>query len=81
MASISHPTDRPNYSVVYLGDKTLYFSYQTLIAFRAPGYGLVVRQNDWSATTGKHLNYIDGGDKSKRLTGELFTAKAREAGL
>lgn len=51
---------------------TFYYSYTTLVAFRAPSIGLVVRQNDWSTTTGKHLNWIDGGDKKNRVTAEQF---------
>ena len=56
----------------FVGDITIYFSYQTPIAFRAPGRGLVVRQNDWGPTTGKHLNWIDGGNKADRINGEKF---------
>ena len=44
-----------------LGDVTVYFSYETPVAFEAPGHGLVVRVNDWGPTSGKHLNWIDGG--------------------
>ncbi len=44
-----------------MGDLDIYFSYRTAVAFRLPGVGLVVRQNDWGATTGKHLIWIDGG--------------------
>jgi hypothetical protein len=44
---------------------TLYFSYSTLIAFRHGG-GLVISENCWNNTTGKHLNAIDR-DKNKRL--------------
>lgn len=54
---------------------TVYFSYNTPIAFYTMNTGLVVRQNDWSNTTGGHLNAIDGGDaeaKKKRLRGEDF---------
>jgi hypothetical protein len=40
-----------------------YFSYKTLVAVRAPGHGLIVRENVWGPTTGKHLNWIDGGNK------------------
>ena len=32
----------------------------------------VVHQNDWSNTTGKHLNWIDGGDKSSRVSADEF---------
>ena len=51
----------------------IYFSYKTPVAFNA-GKGLVVRQNDWSSTTGKHLNWIDGGGdaKKKRISGDEF---------
>ena len=49
-----------------------WFSYKTLVAFRGPNGRRVVRQNDWSTTTGKHLNAIDGGDKKARLTAAAF---------
>lgn len=57
---------------------TVWFSYDTPIAFRMETQGVVatfVRENDWSNTTGKHLNSIDGGDKDakdERLTEEEF---------
>lgn len=49
----------------------VYFSYTTVVAFRAPDCKLVVHQNDWSKTTGKHLNFIDGG-KGQRVDDETF---------
>lgn len=58
-----------------------FFSYQTLVAFRSPKLGLVVRQNDWGTTTGKHLNWIDGGSnaaKKARKTGAEFEKLAAE---
>jgi hypothetical protein len=55
-----------------LGDVTVYFSYETPVAFEAPGHGLVVRVNDWGPTSGKHLNWIDGGDHKNRLPGSEF---------
>ena len=64
--------------LVSVGEIDLYFSYETVVAFRAPGYGLVVRQNDWGTTTGKHLNQIDRGNKKARLSGEEFEAKLKE---
>lgn len=60
---------------VYVGPITLWFSYNTCVAFRTDRRGGVVRKNDWSATTGKHLNIIDGGSKDakdKRVDGEAF---------
>ena len=64
---------------VNVGPFTLYYSYTTLVAFRAPNTGSVVRSNDWGPTTGKHLNWIDQGSKSDRLPGEKFEAKWAEA--
>jgi hypothetical protein len=51
-----------------------YFSYRTLVAVRVPGKGLIVHENDWGPTTGKHLNWIDGGDKTSRVSGAVFSA-------
>ena len=61
----------------------IYYSYETIIAFSTAETGLVVRQNDWSTVTGKHLNAIDNGGenkeaKKKRLTGEAFEKKLIE---
>jgi hypothetical protein len=50
----------------------VYFSYKTPVAFRTAKTGLVVRQNDWGPTTGKHLNWIDGGRKDTRINGQTF---------
>lgn len=52
----------------------LYFSYETLIGFRAvkADNKTFVIQNQWRQTTGKHLNYLDNGDKKTRLSPEKF---------
>ena len=76
--TISHPTDRPNFSVVDTDGIRYYFSYETCIAFFAPGYGTVVSENVWSRTTGKHLNYIDE-DKKRRVPHDVFEAKLNAA--
>lgn len=57
--------------MVDIGRVRLYFSYQTVIAFHDDVSGLVIRENDWSTTTGKHLNAINP-DKKKRISGEQF---------
>lgn len=49
----------------------VYFSYETIIAFRGRN-GLRVIKNQWQTTTGKHLNWIDGGNKKERLEPEQF---------
>ena len=62
-----------------LGSIEIFFSYQTPVAFITAKTGLVVRENDWSTTTGKHLNWIDNGDKKARITGEEFEKRLQEA--
>lgn len=81
---ITHPTDRANFSRVETENAGLWFSYETCIAFSHPETGLVVHENIWSTTTGKHLNYIDNGTnsaKAARVDAETFATLARLAGL
>lgn len=73
-----------------LGSITVWFSYSTPVAFRTPESGLVVRENDWGPTTGKHLNMIEaqaGGAVRDRVgyrefseLWERHTAEAMTAG-
>jgi hypothetical protein len=51
---------------VSVGDRALYFSYETCVAFSI-GSVLYVSENVWSVEAGKHLNSIDGGKKESRL--------------
>lgn len=78
--SVSHPGNRPNFCRVQFGEVTVWFSYQTPIAVASPvtNYRTVVRQNDWSSTTGKHLSFIDGGNKADRVPGDVFQALLAE---
>jgi hypothetical protein len=55
-----------NFHKVVVGKMTIYFSYETPIAVKHPEAGLVVSENDWSVTTGKHLNSIEP-NKSVRV--------------
>ena len=55
-----------NFTVVEVGDVRVWFSYETPIAFRKVGEPLVVCENIWGPTTGKHLNRVDGGDKEAK---------------
>tara|TARA_B100001250_G_C19760242_1_gene772077 strand:+ start:110 stop:460 length:351 start_codon:yes stop_codon:yes gene_type:complete len=63
-------------------NRQFWFSYKTLIAFYAPDksglWSTYVIQNQWSTTTGKHLNWIDAGNKKERLTPEDFENKYLE---
>ena len=65
-------TDTGNTQAIVINDTTFYFSYNTIVAFSVKGE-IVVRKNQWGTTTGKHLNWIDGGNKSKRLASHEFT--------
>ena len=56
---------------VSVAGMTVWFSYKTPVAFETAQTGLVCRENDWSATTGKHLNWIEP-DKSRRVSGLEF---------
>lgn len=60
---------------VGIGNVRLYFSYKTLIAYEDNEDGQVVSENVWSTTTGKHLNYVDGGDKKSRCKSDQFDQK------
>lgn len=77
LPTIDHPTDRPNFTEVTVGDLTIWYSYATPIAYRdwSTGTGIVVRQNDWSNTTGRHLAYLDDGRKKGRIPGDAFEAQ------
>jgi hypothetical protein len=46
---------------------TYFYSYNTLVAFEHTLSGLVVRENVWGVTTGKHLNAIDGGSVDAKI--------------
>ena len=72
--------DNQNYGAhtmcVEVGDMTVYFSYQTPVAFRAPGYGLMKSENVWSRTTGKHLRMIGSGNEIPNPEWEKMYQKA-----
>lgn len=56
---------------VEIGGMRFWFSYETCIAFSSERTGFVIRENDWSNTTGKHLNAINP-DHSIRIKSEDF---------
>jgi len=58
--------------LVDVGPLRVWFSYKTPVAFHVDGQRRVVLRNYWAATTGKHLNWIDGGDKKSRVDQETF---------
>lgn len=74
---INHPTDRPNFSVVTIGDLSVWFSYETPVAFRSGLDPIVVRENDWGPTTGKHINLVHV-DHSARIPGDEFIVRLND---
>ena len=62
---------------VEIGNLILYFSYDTLVAFKSPENGLVCCDNIWGSTTGNHLNSIEP-DHDKRYDYPSFMAKVEE---
>lgn len=72
-----HPNERPNFVVIEIGGLALWFSYNTLIAFQEPGEPVVVSENCWGPTTGKHLGMVPGGNrKEERLYRDAFEERA-----
>lgn len=67
-----------NYGVhslmVNMGEFNLYYSYETIVAYYDDEDGLVVTQNQWKTTTGKHLNKIQS-DKKLRIPYPEFQEK------
>ena len=66
---------------VSMGNKTLYFSYNTLVAFKGYNskgkYFNCCRVNDWGKITGKHLNRIQP-DHTKRIERAEFEKMLNE---
>lgn len=84
---IDHPTNRPNFTTVRLGELVVWFSYETMIAAELRDTQ-IVRVNVWGPTTGQHLNAVDGGSREahkRRLSIDAFEgaieAMLSEAGM
>jgi len=60
-----------NNTRVDFGNVTVWFSYVTPVAFQVGHNDIVVHENDWGRTTGKHLNAIEP-DHSKRVDHDTF---------
>jgi hypothetical protein len=67
-------TQTSNLIKIEYNNLTVWFSFGIPIAFQVGDFcPPVVRQNEWSnATTGRHLNMIDGGNKSNRVSADKF---------
>lgn len=67
--NMSENTTR-NFHMVTINDLDLYFSYETVVAFQRRYKPLIVSENVWTRTTGKHLNWIS--HKDNRIPHEDF---------
>jgi len=75
---------KPNFTKLTLGPLTLWFGYTTPISFSIGGStpSSCTRVNDWSTTTGRHLNACDGGTpeaRAARVPGPVFEARLAAA--
>ena len=61
---------------IQVGRLSLFFSYDTVVAFRSSGHMMVVCENVWSSTTGKHLNWLEQ-DKKARVSSEKFDVELK----
>lgn len=68
---LRYPQRKTKQIDVIIGNLTLYFSYETVVAFSSPHSGFVISKNVWSVTTGRHLNEINDL-KSNRVSHEAF---------
>ena len=60
-----------------IGELDIYFSYDTVVAFRKNYGDLKIIKNYWGTTTGGHLNAIDE-DKSIRMSNDDFNQALKE---
>ena len=74
--------DSANYGlntvVVDLDKISLYYSYKTIVAFSNKD-GFKICENVWGTTTGKHLNWLDGGGKKNRMKYDDFQVVLEKA--
>jgi len=68
---INYPSRNTKQIDVSVGNLTLNFSYNTVVAFNSPFSGFVISENIWGTTTGRHLNEIHP-DKSLRIPNDQF---------
>ena len=67
--NLYYKQEKPNLKV--------YYSYTTPVALEIDGQ-LKVSENQWSVTTGRHLTWIDGGNKKGRLKREEFNQLVKQ---
>lgn len=71
MSAIITKSFNGNLSRVSMGDVTVWFSYETPIAFEVKGEGIIVSRNVFGSTTGKHINFVKGEAEDVTQVGEV----------
>lgn len=83
LPKISHYYRRPTgrlsetATLVEIGNLSIWFSYQTPVAFQVGGHPRVISNNYWGSATGAHINAIDS-DKSRRIGGTEFESRLKD---
>lgn len=82
--TITHPTGRPNYTVVSFPTYNIYYSYETPIGFSQRGRRVVASSPEsanspgatasgkWSPTTAKHVQLASADGTAERLDWTTF---------
>ena len=70
--------DNHDCTAIKIGDLTIYFSCDIVVAFRHPSVGLLVSRNIWSITTEQHLYALDHGKRENRLPRANFERQLEE---
>jgi len=66
-----------NFHMITLGNRvTMWFSYETIVAIRIDDRQFV-SENEWSNTTGKHLNAIEPNKKNRVSHKVILTVAKR----
>ena len=66
-----------NLYIVKVNGVTLYYSYDFIVAFDSLETGLVIQENIWSQTTGKHLDSINP-NREIRINQQEFLKKQNQ---
>ncbi len=73
LPKVSHYGDMKGNSVkVEVGPLTIWYSYETAVAFCVAGNRRVVCENSWGTTTGKHLNVIEPNKNNRVSMNEFY---------
>jgi hypothetical protein len=65
-----------NQNEVTIGDVSLFFSYETLVAMHIQGHGYLRSGKSWSKTTTRHVNKWIGDADCQVVTQEALEARA-----